>query len=72
MGSERIGEHFRDRLTVLSKLGTSMNASITISNMQTKDSGTYTCEVLNPPDIDGTTQSNIRVHVFGTKTSCGL
>lgn len=72
MGSERIGEHFRGRLTVLSKLGTSRNASITISNMQTKDAGTYTCEVLNPPDIDGTTQSNIRVHVFGTKTSCGL
>lgn len=49
-----------------------MNASISISNMKTTDAGTYTCEVHNFPDIEGTTQANIRLHVFGTKVPSGL
>lgn len=68
-GTFMIGQQFKDRVNVLSKLGTTMNASISISNMKTTDAGTYTCEVHNLPDIEGTTEANIRVHVFGTKVS---
>ncbi|KAB5548633.1 hypothetical protein PHYPO_G00057850 [Pangasianodon hypophthalmus] len=63
-GKYVIGQHFKDRLNILSKMGSSMNASISISNMQTTDAGTYTCDVHNFPDIEGTTEANIRVHVF--------
>ncbi|KAF7697399.1 V-set and immunoglobulin domain-containing protein 1-like [Silurus meridionalis] len=59
-----VGQHFKDRLNVLSKMGTFMNASISISNMKTTDAGTYTCEVRNLPDIEGTTEASMRVHVF--------
>ncbi|XP_060747343.1 V-set and immunoglobulin domain-containing protein 1-like [Tachysurus vachellii] len=65
-GNYVIGQHFQNRLKVLSKMGIDMNASISISNMQTADAGTYTCEVRNLPDIEGTTEANVRVHVFET------
>lgn len=42
-----------------------MNASITIRNMQPSDSGLYTCEVHNLPDVDGQSQANIIVNVLG-------
>lgn len=66
-----IGKQFKDRLKVPSKMGTYMNASISISNMQTADAGTYTCEVRDFPDIGGTTDASSRVHVFGTKAPSG-
>lgn len=50
-------------------MGIDMNASISIRNMQAADSGTYTCEVHNLPDIQGTTEANTRVHVMGTEDS---
>ncbi|KAG7321210.1 hypothetical protein KOW79_015625 [Hemibagrus wyckioides] len=65
-GNYVIGQHFQNRLKILSKMGIDMNASISISNMQTADAGTYTCEVRNLPDIDGITEANSRVHVFET------
>ncbi|KAF5895527.1 V-set and immunoglobulin domain-containing protein 1-like, partial [Clarias magur] len=63
-GKYVIGQQFANRLNVLSKVGIFMNASISISNMQTADAGTYTCEVHNFPDIDGTTEANSRVLVL--------
>ncbi|KAM9451104.1 V-set and immunoglobulin domain-containing protein 1-like [Clarias gariepinus] len=63
-GKYLIGPKFVNRLNVLSKVGTFMNASISISNMQTADAGTYTCEVRNFPDIEGTTEGNSRVRVL--------
>ncbi|TTC00269.1 V-set and immunoglobulin domain-containing protein 1 [Bagarius yarrelli] len=62
-----IGPRFQNRLKILSKMGIDMNASISISDMQTADTGTYTCEVHNLPDIEGVTEANARVHVFGVK-----
>ncbi|XP_054483077.1 LOW QUALITY PROTEIN: V-set and immunoglobulin domain-containing protein 1-like, partial [Anoplopoma fimbria] len=44
--------------------GTTKNASITISNMQPSDSGVYTCQVHNLPDVDGQSEVNIIVNVL--------
>uniref|UniRef100_A0A8C4SYC7 V-set and immunoglobulin domain-containing protein 1 n=1 Tax=Erpetoichthys calabaricus TaxID=27687 RepID=A0A8C4SYC7_ERPCA len=41
------------------------SATINITNMQPSDSGTYVCEVMNVPDIEGTTQASILVSVLG-------
>uniref|UniRef100_A0A7N6BVP6 V-set and immunoglobulin domain-containing protein 1 n=1 Tax=Anabas testudineus TaxID=64144 RepID=A0A7N6BVP6_ANATE len=43
---------------------TTNNASIIISNMQPSDSGVYTCEVHNFPDVSGKSQVNIIVNVL--------
>ncbi|XP_028670508.1 V-set and immunoglobulin domain-containing protein 1-like [Erpetoichthys calabaricus] len=40
------------------------SATINITNMQPSDSGTYVCEVMNVPDIEGTTQASILVSVL--------
>lgn len=64
-GFQQIGPNFKNRLNLLSTLNTTMNASISITNMQVADAGMYTCEVHNPPDIDGTTSATIRVNVLG-------
>ncbi|XP_058275229.1 myelin protein zero-like protein 1 isoform X6 [Hirundo rustica] len=41
---------FKDRITWAGDLN-KKDASITISNMQFRDNGTYICDVKNPPDI---------------------
>ncbi|XP_062867858.1 V-set and immunoglobulin domain-containing protein 1-like [Trichomycterus rosablanca] len=63
-GFQQIGTRFQNRLSLLSTLNTTMNASISITNMQLADAGTYTCEVHNPPDFQGTTDANTRVNVL--------
>ncbi|XP_066212720.1 V-set and immunoglobulin domain-containing protein 1 [Saccopteryx leptura] len=52
---------FKDRIRVSNEPD---NASITISNMQPADSGTYTCDVNNPPDFEGNNQGILIVSVL--------
>ncbi|KAI4882500.1 hypothetical protein NFI96_018896 [Prochilodus magdalenae] len=63
-GQQQIGKQFRNRLTVLSVINATRNASISISNMQSADSGTYTCDVRNFPDISGQAEASIIVNVL--------
>uniref|UniRef100_A0AAY4BVM4 V-set and immunoglobulin domain-containing protein 1 n=1 Tax=Denticeps clupeoides TaxID=299321 RepID=A0AAY4BVM4_9TELE len=63
-GTTAIGKMFENRVTVLSNPQTSMNASISISNMQPADTGTYTCEVNNVPDVTGQNEMSILVNVL--------
>ncbi|KAM9847038.1 V-set and immunoglobulin domain-containing protein 1-like [Aulostomus maculatus] len=63
-GTDVIPKGYEDRLQPPSAPGTTKNASIIISNMQPSDSGVYSCEVHNLPDIEGQTQVNIIVNVL--------
>uniref|UniRef100_A0A3B4D6Y3 V-set and immunoglobulin domain-containing protein 1 n=1 Tax=Pygocentrus nattereri TaxID=42514 RepID=A0A3B4D6Y3_PYGNA len=60
----QIGKQFQNRLTVHSMINTTKNASISISNMQTADAGTYTCDVRNFPDISGQAEASVTVNVL--------
>lgn len=53
---------FKDRIVVSNEPD---NASITISHMQPADSGTYTCDVNNPPDYGGNNIGVLTVSVLG-------
>lgn len=64
-GDEVIGEHYKDRLQPPDSPTTTNNASVLLSNMQGSDSGTYTCQVHNYPDVDGKSDASIRVTVLG-------
>ncbi|XP_041808391.1 V-set and immunoglobulin domain-containing protein 1-like [Chelmon rostratus] len=63
-GKEVITKSYEGRLQPPSSPATTRNASITISNMKSSDTGVYTCDVHNLPDVDGQTQANIIVHVL--------
>ncbi|XP_030649142.1 V-set and immunoglobulin domain-containing protein 1-like [Chanos chanos] len=63
-GIEVVGGQFSGRVKVLSSPSDLKNASISISDMQPSDAGTYTCEVHNVPDIEGNNQGNVIVNVF--------
>ncbi|KAM5289466.1 V-set and immunoglobulin domain-containing protein 1 isoform 1-T1 [Glossophaga mutica] len=52
---------FKDRIVVSNEPD---NASITILHIQPADSGTYTCDVNNPPDFDGNNQGILTVSVL--------
>ncbi|XP_031450352.1 V-set and immunoglobulin domain-containing protein 1 [Phasianus colchicus] len=52
---------FKDRITASTSPG---NASITISNMQPSDTGSYTCEVFSPQDGAGQSQKSVIVNVL--------
>ncbi|XP_021261813.1 V-set and immunoglobulin domain-containing protein 1 isoform X2 [Numida meleagris] len=52
---------FKDRITAATSPG---NASITISNMQPSDTGSYTCEVFSPQDGAGQSQKSVIVNVL--------
>ncbi|NXK52767.1 VSIG1 protein, partial [Chauna torquata] len=52
---------FNNRITAATGPG---NASITISNMQPSDTGSYTCEVFNPQDDSGQSQKSVIVNVL--------
>nr|Q9PWR4.1 RecName: Full=V-set and immunoglobulin domain-containing protein 1; AltName: Full=ChT1 thymocyte antigen; Flags: Precursor [Gallus gallus]CAA74391.1 ChT1 thymocyte antigen [Gallus gallus] len=52
---------FKDRITAATSPG---NASITISNMQPSDTGSYTCEVFSPQDDAGQSQKSVIVNVL--------
>ncbi|XP_071316956.1 V-set and immunoglobulin domain-containing protein 1-like [Trachinotus anak] len=68
-GKDVILQPYEGRLQPPSSPGTSRNASIIISNMQTSDAGVYTCEVHNFPDVDGQSQVNIIVNVLERPSS---
>ncbi|XP_070839719.1 V-set and immunoglobulin domain-containing protein 1-like [Chaetodon trifascialis] len=63
-GKDVITSSYEGRLQPPSSPATTGNASITISNMKSSDSGVYTCEVHNFPDVDGQSQANIIVNVL--------
>ncbi|XP_045044468.2 V-set and immunoglobulin domain-containing protein 1 isoform X2 [Desmodus rotundus] len=52
---------FKDRIVVSNEPD---NASVTILHIQPADSGTYTCDVNNPPDFDGNNQGILTVSVL--------
>ncbi|XP_060941563.1 V-set and immunoglobulin domain-containing protein 1-like [Limanda limanda] len=62
-GKDVIPKPYEGRIQPPSSPGTNKNASITIHNMKPSDSGYYTCEVHNFPDVDGKSQVNIAVNV---------
>lgn len=53
---------FKNRITAATSPG---NASITISNMQPSDTGSYTCEVFSPQGDAGQSQKSVIVNVLG-------
>uniref|UniRef100_A0A3B4AB02 V-set and immunoglobulin domain-containing protein 1 n=1 Tax=Periophthalmus magnuspinnatus TaxID=409849 RepID=A0A3B4AB02_9GOBI len=63
-GQYVITQRFEGRLQPPLSPATSNNASIILSNMQSADSGVYTCEVHNFPDVDGQSQASIVVNVL--------
>nr|XP_046267317.1 V-set and immunoglobulin domain-containing protein 1-like [Scatophagus argus] len=63
-GRDVITKSYEGRLQAPSSPATTRNASIILSNMQTSDSGVYTCEVHNFPDVNGQSQVNIIVNVL--------
>nr|XP_019941053.1 PREDICTED: V-set and immunoglobulin domain-containing protein 1-like [Paralichthys olivaceus] len=63
-GKDVIPRAYEGRIQPPSSPGTNKNASITIRNMQPSDSGVYSCEVHNFPDVDGKSQANIAVNVL--------
>ncbi|NXR07761.1 VSIG1 protein, partial [Semnornis frantzii] len=52
---------FKNRITAATGSG---NASITISNMQPSDTGSYTCEVFSPQGDAGQSQKSVIVNVL--------
>ncbi|NWX24139.1 VSIG1 protein, partial [Aegotheles bennettii] len=52
---------FKNRITAATSPG---NASITISNMQPSDTGSYTCEVFSPQGDAGQSQKSVIVNVL--------
>lgn len=63
-GKVVIANSYDGRIKGPSSPATTKNASIIISNMQASDSGVYTCEVHNFPDVEGRSQANIIVNVL--------
>lgn len=64
-GKDIIPNPYKGRIQPPSSPATTRNASIIINNMQPSDSGVYSCEVHNFPDVDGQSQVNIVVNVLG-------
>ncbi|XP_036379796.1 V-set and immunoglobulin domain-containing protein 1-like [Megalops cyprinoides] len=63
-GQSVITANYKGRVTGPYSPNTTYNASITISNMKPSDSGIYTCDVHNIPDVQGTSEVNINVMVL--------
>lgn len=63
-GESVITEDYKGRLEAPVSPGTNKNVSVVLKNMQVTDSGLYTCDVNNFPDVAGTTEANIKVTVL--------
>lgn len=63
-GESVITEDYEGRLEAPVSPGTTKNVSVVLKNMQVTDSGLYTCDVNNFPDVEGTTEANIKVTVL--------
>ncbi|KAJ0061843.1 hypothetical protein NL108_012498 [Boleophthalmus pectinirostris] len=63
-GKDLITQPYEGRIQPPLSPATSYNASIIIRNMQPADSGVYTCEVHNYPDVAGQSQVSIVVNVL--------
>ncbi|XP_068457401.1 V-set and immunoglobulin domain-containing protein 1-like [Clinocottus analis] len=63
-GRDVVPEAYAGRLQPPSSPGTTKNASIWIRDMQPSDSGIYTCQVHNFPDVDGPSEANVIVNVL--------
>ncbi|KAJ3589431.1 hypothetical protein NHX12_010276 [Muraenolepis orangiensis] len=63
-GEDVVTKLYEGRLQVPKDPTQSRNASISITDMQVSDSGVYTCEVHNFPDVDGRSEVNIIVNVL--------
>ncbi|KAG5264548.1 hypothetical protein AALO_G00255430 [Alosa alosa] len=55
---------FQGRLKMLSNPAMTKNATISIDNMQQNDSGMFSCEVNNMPDIEGRNEMTVVVNVL--------
>ncbi|CAL8362890.1 unnamed protein product [Lota lota] len=63
-GEAVVPKTYQGRLTVPPSNNANGNVSISITNMQVSDSGLYTCEVRNFPDIEGKSEASVIVHVL--------
>ncbi|KAG7265820.1 hypothetical protein CRUP_004274 [Coryphaenoides rupestris] len=63
-GEDVVTKPYQSRVQVPVSPGKSKNASISIRDMQPSDSGIYSCEVHNFPDVSGTSEVNIMVQVL--------
>ncbi|XP_034745122.1 V-set and immunoglobulin domain-containing protein 1-like [Etheostoma cragini] len=63
-GKDVVTKAYEGRLQPSSSPATTKNTSIVISNMQPSDSGVYTCQIHNFPDVDGPSEANIIVNVL--------
>ncbi|XP_030602612.1 V-set and immunoglobulin domain-containing protein 1-like [Archocentrus centrarchus] len=64
LGQTAINKPYEGRIQPPTAPGTTRNASIIMKNMQASDSGIYSCEVHNFPDVDGQTRASIIVNVL--------
>lgn len=63
-GNSRTADNYKDRLVPPSSPGPSRDVSVVLRNMQVEDSGLYTCDVRNFPDVYGTNEVVIKVNVL--------
>lgn len=63
-GEAIITEDYTGRLEAPASPGATKNVSVLLKNVQVTDSGLYTCDVTNIPDVEGTTEANIKVTVL--------
>ncbi|XP_062384966.1 V-set and immunoglobulin domain-containing protein 1-like [Sardina pilchardus] len=63
-GTTVFGHEFQGRVKLLSNPALTKNATISIDNMQQDDTGMFTCEVDNIPDIEGRNEMTVVVNVL--------
>lgn len=63
-GEYVITEDYAGRLDAPISPDTTKNVSVVLKNVKVTDSGLYTCDVNNFPDVEGSTEANIKVTVL--------
>lgn len=64
-GTVDIATSYEGRVQPPFSPATTKNASIIIRNIQPSDTGVYSCQVHNLPDVEGVSEADIFVLVFG-------